>query len=133
MTDTELILQRPLTAKRFWFIAPGEPRDWETLKRLVGLAVIEARDGLLIDPVAAKILAAIGRTGREGICRRLDHYICECVGARLSGSVERQPVKAATIEYYGVPVPSEHRVCGTLIVRAWSHTIRTTLDCELLK
>lgn len=132
-TDAPLLLQRPLNARRVYFIAPAEPKDKQTFDRLCAKALAEVRDQLLQDAKAAALLARIGRTGKDGPIKTLQDRISGRVSATLAGTKERQPIKSATVSYSCSPIPSEGRVCGTLIVRAWGHTLRTTFDPELSK
>lgn len=131
--DAPLLLQRPLKARRVYFIAPGEPKDRKTFDTLVAKAIIEARDDILTDSHLAKLLEAIGRRGKEGQIRRLEVLIADKVSREVSQTKERQPIKSAMVSYSCSPIPSEGRVCGILIVRAWGHTLRTTFDPELSK
>lgn len=126
-----LLLERPLRAGRLWFIAPGEPKDFKTLETLANTALQEARDTLLTDRHAAQLLAAIGRTGREGYTLALQRRVCDVVSHALVTTKTRQPVKHASIDYSCVPLPKKRQTFGTLIIRAWSHTLRSTFDLDL--
>jgi hypothetical protein len=130
-TAEPLLLQRPVTAPRLYFLSPAEPKDRKTFDALVSRALAEVREDLHDDVTAARLLQLIGRTGKERHIKRLEHRIGTHVAFRLAKARERQPVKNALVSFSCVPVASERRLCGTLIVRAWGHVLRTTFDPEL--
>lgn len=133
MTDAPFLLERPLFKRRVWFVAPGEPRDRRTFERLCEASIRDASEFLLTDKGSKQILAAIGRRGKEGAIRGLERRIATRVGHVLATQTQRQPVKHALVDYRCVPVPSEHRCDGVIIVRAWRHTYRTTFCPEIMK
>ena len=126
-----MLLERPLRASRLWFIAPGEPKDFRTLETLANAAMQEARDELLTDRRAAQLLAAIGRTGRDGFTVALQGRVCDVVSLALVKQKTRQPVRGAWLDYSCVPLPKKRQLFGTLIIKAWSHTLRSTFDLDL--
>lgn len=125
------IVSRPQRISRFFYLSPGEARDVKTLESLVSATLAECRDALLIDDRAARMLAAIGRTGREGHIKALEGYISDRIAERLHNPPQRQRVKGAFIRYDCVPQPRKGQVYGTLRVYAWTHTLRTTFDIDL--
>lgn len=135
MTDeaAPLLLDRPRHSRRRWFLAPGEPRDRKTFESLINLALRDVADCLHSDVKSATFLAAIGKHGREGHIRGLERRIADMIAGTLTNQTTRQPVKRATVSFHCVPVPSESRVCGVVIVHGWRHTFRSTFDTEILK
>lgn len=122
------LLERPVRPSRLWFISPGEPRDFKTFEKLCSAAISETAETLLTDPQAASLLAAIGQTGRERLTKALERRVSLLVSQRLYRPATRQPMKAALVDFVCVPLPRKGRIEGTLIVRAWRHTLRTTFD-----
>lgn len=133
MSESALLLQRPLCKPRVWFVAPGEPRDRRTLERLCEAAIRDVAEALLSDRGSQQLLEAIGRRGKEGLIRGLERRIAQRIAFVLASQKTRQPVKHAFVEYRCVPVPSENRCDGVIVVRAWSHTYRTTFSPEIMK
>lgn len=133
MADGAVLMQRPVTRRRIWFVAPGEPRDRRTFERLCEAGLREVADALLMDRGSKQILEAIGKRGKEGLIRGIESRIAARIGHVLARQTLRQPVKRAAVEFRCVPVPSEHRLEGIVIVRAWGHTYRSTYNPEIMK
>lgn len=127
------LLERPVRPARLWFLSPGEPRDFKTFERLCAAAINEAAETLLTDPRAALLLNAIGQTGRERLTEALERRIVDLVTARLVKPGSRQPMRSAFVKFVCVPLPRKGRIEGTLIVKAWRHTLRTTFDPHIGK
>ncbi len=121
-------LHRPARVQRYWFIAPGEPRDFRTFEGLCEAALTEAREDLLTHARAAALLAVIGKHGREGHIRRLQGEISDAITRRLVKPAQRQRIGDGFVKYYAVPLPKSGRVEGVAIIHGWTHTLRTTFD-----
>lgn len=119
---------RPARASRFWFIAPAEPKDFRTFQALCEAAMTNAREDLLAHGRAAALLAAIGKHGREGQILSLQVQVSAIVLTHLAKTNERQRVKSASVDFHAVPLPKLGRLEGTLIIRGWGHTLRSTFD-----
>jgi hypothetical protein len=122
------VFTRPARSSRFWFVSPGEPRDFRTFQTLCEAALIEAREELLTHPRAAALLAVIGKHGREGHIKALQGEISDAITRRLVRPGERQRIRDGFVKYYAVPLPKSGRVEGVAIIHGWTHTLRTTFD-----
>lgn len=123
-----LHLSRPARLARFYFIAPGEPRDIKTLEALASAALAESRDALFTDPKAAALLETIGRTGSDRHVKALEEYVADRIAAIMTDPPQRQRVKSVIVRFDAVPQPRKSAVYGTLRLYAWRHTLRSTFD-----
>jgi hypothetical protein len=126
-----MVLQRPVKLSRVWFLSPGEPRDFQTFRKLVEAAIGEIRDEIVTDARAAHLLALIGRKGKERHTRALEAHIQTLIARRLVQVKERQPIRHALVDLRIVPLPKSGRLEGVLIVSAWRHWLRTTLPLTI--
>lgn len=132
--DGAAFISRPgalVRASRYFFVSPGEPRDFKTLETLVSAALAECSDRLLTDRRAATLLAAIGKSGRDGLVVALESRVADMVSATLHNPKTRQRVRHAAVTYCAVPQPRKGRVFGVVRVYAWRHVLRSTFDLDL--
>lgn len=128
-----LLLERPILAPRFWWVSPSEPRDFKTFEKLCTAAINEVSESALTDSHLAALLHAISRTGRERLTEALERRVVDLVTARLVKPGPRQPMRSAFVKFVCVPRPSKSRVEGILAIKAWRHTLRSTLTLHIGK